>query len=274
MALDHFTTRLETNRHNSGFLLFHSHHLGPPMQQTTLRLVQHYCLNHANITSSAPALPQLLDLSLGLYVARALNIQHVQDDFSRVGLASPFCIDTVTKQVDQALSRIDWSAVLQFNKQSDEFLCNALVLLHIFHQAGIHSLEPHRPRIEVTLQIRRFTLLTKAADWKSQCHLVTHILLSCSDWGKNKLEAASYSLEFNFILANLPRAIAEENVKLTGEFLHCLGILEHDLTNAQRASVKVAKEFLSSVVNFDDDVYRTWCILEEELVAKNRLFAQ
>ena len=144
------------------------------MQQTTLRVAKHYCLTHANITSSAPALPELLDLSLGLYVARALNITHVQDEFSRAGLASAFSIDTVTKQVDQALSLIDWPAVLQFNKQSDEFLCNAFVLLHIFREAEIHSLEPHRPRIEVTLQIRRFTLLTKAADWEYQCHLVTH----------------------------------------------------------------------------------------------------
>jgi len=87
------------------------------------------------------------------------------------------------------------------------------------------------------------------------------VLFTCSDWGKNKLEAASYSLEFNFILENLPRAIAEKNVKLVGEFLFCLSILEHDLNKAQRASVKMAKEYLSSVTQFDDDIHRTWCIL-------------
>jgi len=113
----------------------------------------------------------------------------------------------------------------------------------------------------VTLQIRRFTLLTKAADWKSQCHLVTHILFTCSDWGTNKLEAASFSPEFNFILENLQRAITEENIKLVGEFLNCLDILEHDLNKAQRARVNLAKEFLSSITHFDDDVYRTCCIL-------------
>ena len=164
MALDYFTTCLETSRHNSGFILFLSHHLGPPMQESTLRIAKHYCLNHANITSSVPALPQLLDVSLGLYIARALNINHVEDQLTRAGLASAFSIETVTQKVDQALSLIDWAAVLHFNKLSDEFICNALVLLHIFREAGIHSLEPHRPRIEVTLQIRRYTLLTKAAD--------------------------------------------------------------------------------------------------------------
>jgi len=265
MALDRLHTLLETSKQDVGFILFTSLLLDQqPMQSTIRRLAQHYCLNHANISSTS-SFCELIDTSLGLYVARALDIQQVQDEYSLAGLTKPFLMDQVTKQVDQALSSIGWPKVLRFTKFTNESLCNALVWLHVFQCIGIiTSLEPHRPRIETTLQIRRFRYrhLTNTQDWQWQSHLVTHIIFTHSDWSRGMLGAfIYYESEFNYILDNLSRAITEENVKLVGEFLHCLTILHYVLTSTQRARVKLAKEFLASVTDLDDDAHRSWCIL-------------
>ena len=152
--------------------------------------------------------------------------------------------------------------MFHFDKITDEHLCNAIVWSHIFRRAGIKSLQRHRWWIEITLQIRRYRLYkTKAHDWKWQSHLVTHIILTRSDWGRVRLDEPHIP-EFNFILDNMPRAIAEGNVHLAGEFLLCLRILDRSLNEDQQATVKLAKKFLAGVKHVnDDDVYRTWCIL-------------
>ena len=147
--------------------------------------------------------------------------------------------------------------MFHLDKVTDECLCNAIVWLHIFRRARIKSLQPHRWWVEVTLQIRRYRLYKpNAQDWRWQSHLVTHIVFTRSDWGRAQLEE-SHTAEFNFIIDNMPRAIAEENVHLVGEFLLCLRILDRFLGEAQRETVKLAKKFLASVKH-DDDVHRTW----------------
>ena len=200
MALDHFKTIIEMhNGENVGFSLFLSHHLGQPTQDLTRRTAQRYCLTHASVSPTA-TLRELLDLILGLYVARALNIKHVEDEVSRTGLASSFSIEVVTRQAEQALSLIDWSAVFHLDKVTDECLCNAIVWLHIFRRARIKSLQPHRWWVEVTLQVRRYRLYkTKAHDWKWQSHLVTHSIFTRSEWGRALL-GEPHVPEFNFIL--------------------------------------------------------------------------
>ena len=261
MALDRFKTLIETHSENVGFSLFLSHHLGQPTQDLTRRMARRYCLNHASVSSTATP-RELLDLVLGLYVARALKIKHVEDEVSRTGMASSFSIEVVTRQAEQALSLIDWPAVFHFDKITDEHLCNAIVWSHIFRRARIKSLQRHRWWVEVTLQVRRYRLYkTKAQDWKWQSHLVTHIIFTRSDWGRAQLEE-SHTAEFNFIIDNMPRAIAEENVHLVGEFLLCLRILDRSLDDARRATVKLAKKFLASVkLDADDNRYRAWCTL-------------
>ena len=200
MALDLFKTRVETHRENVGFSLFLSHHLRQPTQDLTRRTAQRYCLNHASVSPTA-TLRELLDLVLGLYVARALKIEHVEEEFPPAESARPFSREVVTRQAEQALSQIDWPAVFHLDKITDEHLCNAIVWMHIFRRARIKSLQRHQWWIEITLQIRRYRLLTKAQDRKWQSHLVTHIVFTRSDWGKAQLEE-SHVPEFNFILEN------------------------------------------------------------------------
>ena len=97
---------------------------------------------------------------------------------------------------------------------------------------------------------------------------MTHVVYVKSRWGLAPLSEPC-DAEFRYILANLPRAIATEDVELVtvGEFLHCLRILGRTTSPTQQALVQQGRallarhsEFWASRASLYKMFHTAWCI--------------
>ena len=67
--------------------------------------------------------------------------------------------------------------------------------------------------------------------YEAQCYLVTHIVLTLSNWGELRLEPELCVHEFCFLRGNLAAQLARADVHLVGEFVECMrvfGVGEED----------------------------------------------
>jgi len=117
--MDHFSHYLTTpaNSDDDGALLFLAYALNPAnAHSAALR----YCSNHVALPES-PTPAVLLDVAMGLYVLRALDLRDVQHGRRAFSLAR------LTQQVDAALAQYAWSEVFGFAAvEDDEGLCEAV----------------------------------------------------------------------------------------------------------------------------------------------------
>jgi len=130
---------------------------------------------------------------------------------------------------------------------SDEFLCAAPVWLCVSERAGLDALHHYKEAIQQRLEARRlqgYPPLQDSHAWKWQARLVTCILYTRSAWGLEPL-AEPFQKEFSFLLDNLPRAIAEYELGLVGEFIYCIGLFRQSLPREERIKLAQAKEWLA-----------------------------
>jgi len=97
--------------------------------------------------------------------------------------------------------------------------------------------------------------------------MVTHVVYVKSGWGLQP-PSEPCDAEFRYIVDNLPRAIAQEDMELVGEFVHCLRILGRTLSAAQQALVRQGRELLArphdalwrSRASFYTKFHTAWCV--------------
>jgi len=260
--MDHFYHYLANpiGSDDDGALLFLAYTLNPDnARAAALR----FCSNHLALPES-PTSALLLDVAMGLYVLRALDIRDVQHGRRAFSLAQ------LTQEVDAAFATFAWSEVFGFAAvEDDEDLCDAVVWLYVFEHAGLRAFASVQPRVHQTLEQRRLVYghPEDARAWQWTSYLVTHVVYLKSDWG---LQAPSELCdgEFRYIVDNLPRALVLEDVELVGEFVHCLRVLGCTLSPAQQAVVQQGRALLArphvalwrSRASFYTKFHTAWCI--------------
>ena len=113
-------------------------------------------------------------------------------------------------------------------------------------RAGLDALNDYKDTIQQRLDTRRllgYPLLQDSHAWKWQARLVTCILYTRSAWGLEPF-AEPFEEEYSFLLDSLPRAIAEYELGLVGEFIYCIGLFPQSLSREQRIKMTQAKEWL------------------------------
>jgi len=124
----------------------------------------------------------------------------------------------------------------------------------VSERAGLDALNDYKETIHHLLNARRLQsyppLLQDSHAWKWQARLVTCILYTRSAWGLEPL-AEPFEEEYSFLLDSLPRAIAEYELGLVGEFIYCIGLFSQALSREQRIKLAQAKKWLAG--NYVED---------------------
>jgi len=218
-----------TNNKDPGLSLFFSHLLNPHTSSSS-----RFCAHYATLTEYTPR--QLLDFAVGLYV---------------LGHSLP---TQLSAHVNAGLRLYNWTRVFHLDQlSSDEFLCDAIVWLCVFERAGLDALHDSKEAIQQRLEARRlqgYPPLQDSHAWKWQARLATCILYTRSAWGLEPL-AEPFEEEFSFLLDNLPRAIAEYEFGLVGEFIYCIGLSPQPLYRDHGVKLANAKEWLAE--NYVED---------------------
>ena len=265
--MDYFIHCITTSKLDDGSLLFLCHLLGPKATALTQAMALKFCAHHVGLPDS-PSVNDLLDLSLGLFVLKKLDMGRVQLQ----GQRREFVLGRLVQQVDAALKSYSWHEVFGFDKiEDDEDLCDAMVWMSVFEHVGLSAFASRRLGVQQMVLLHRqgYVEHQDQRQWEWTSYLVTHVVYILSDWGTRSAQESCRG-EVVYILDNLPRALAEEDLELVGEFLYCLRILNVPLGAAQQALVLEARDLLmspmdaifkSTRVSFYKKYHTAWCVV-------------